>query len=112
MFKNRISDKYIDRKRLRRRYQTMDANFHENTPRSIIWKMLSEFLEKNEGNGGFSRFVLNDSDDIIGAAMLPHNARLLLQSNAMFPVVLIDGNDGFWKSDQYSIDFGMGPKRK
>lgn len=60
------------------------------TPRDILWKQFPQYLERNVKNGGFSRLVINDSEEIIAAGMLPDYARLLLQSHAMIPIVLID----------------------
>ena len=55
------------------------------------WQMIPNYLENNIQNGGLSDMIITEDNEIYSFAMLPQYARLLLSSNAILPVIILDG---------------------
>ena len=58
---------------------------------SDYWKIIPSYLRNNIINGGLSELYVTESNEIFSFAMVPHYAKLLLQSNAVLSVLVIDG---------------------
>ena len=57
----------------------------------FLWKSIPSYLRNNILNGGLSDLRITTLNEIHSFAMLPHYAKLLLSSQAILPVIIIDG---------------------
>ena len=60
--------------------------------RMTYWEMIPSYLEMNMANGGISSLLYeNDSQNVVSFAMIPQYGVLLLKSECILPVLLVDG---------------------
>lgn len=55
------------------------------------WKILPSYLQNNILNGGLSDLHVTDFNEVYCFAMIPHYGKLLLNSDSILPVLIIDG---------------------
>lgn len=56
-----------------------------------MWQIISGYLHNNILNGGLSDMIITEKNEVYSFAMVPQYARLLLNSNAILPVIILDG---------------------
>ena len=59
--------------------------------RIMEWQKIPEYLENNIQNGGLSKLAVNKNNEIIGIGIVPNYGKLLLSSDAILPILIIDG---------------------
>ena len=82
-FKNKV-----ERRTLKRRLLSFRFDNHQS---EHWWLTIPSYLKNNIKNGGLSDLNITENKEIHSFAMLPQYAVLLLKSNAILPVIIIDG---------------------
>lgn len=63
----------------------------DEKPNEYWWRTIPSFLRNNIINGGLSDILITEKNEIYAFAMIPQYATLLLKSNAILPVIILDG---------------------
>lgn len=83
-----LLDHKVPKKTLKRRLQTSHAIQFSNDQ---LWQIIPGYLHNNILNGGLSDMIITENNEVYSFAMVPQYAKLLLKSNAILPVIIIDG---------------------
>ena len=83
-----LLDHKVPKKTLKRRLQATHAiQFSDDQ----LWQIIPGYLHNNILNGGLSDMIITENNEVYSFAMVPQYARLLLNSNAILPVIILDG---------------------
>ena len=77
-----------DRQTLRRR---LNASRIDQQSNEYWWQVIPSYLQNNIINGGLSDMKITEDNEVYSFAMVPQYGKLLLASNAILPVIILDG---------------------